>query len=62
MFANLMHLNVYQCNLPYIGNGDVCGLDSDSDGCPDEDFDCNEDQYMKVRTSMHAQAISGINM
>ena len=32
----------------YIGNGKVCGLDSDSDGFPDEGLDCDETFCAKV--------------
>ena len=31
-----------QCNVPtFIGNGTVCGLDTDSDGFPDVKLDCS---------------------
>ena len=34
----------------YIGDGRVCGLDSDSDGFPDEGLDCDEPFCAKVCT------------
>ena len=38
-----------QCNKPtYIGDGRVCGLDSDSDGFPDEGLDCSQYFCSKV--------------
>ena len=35
--------NICQCNLPYIGNGEVCGLDTDGDRCPDAELGCDEE-------------------
>ena len=35
--------------MPYIGDGDVCGLDTDGDGCPDENLGCNEPFCFEVR-------------
>ena len=32
----------------YVGDGRVCGLDSDSDGFPDEGLDCDETFCAKV--------------
>jgi len=33
-----MHNDKLQCNDPtYVGDGRVCGLDSDSDGFPDDE-------------------------
>ena len=38
-----------QCNSPtYVGNGNVCGLDSDSDGFPDVGLDCDQPQCVQV--------------
>ena len=37
-----------------MGDGRVCGLDSDSDGFPDEGLDCNETFCSKVcRNVLH---------
>ena len=38
-----------QCNSPtYVGDGSVCGLDSDSDGFPDVGLDCDQPQCVQV--------------
>ena len=39
---------VPQCNLPFIGNDGFCGLDTDSDGCPDVDLGCLQENCLKV--------------
>jgi len=42
-------LHLLQCNHPvYAGNGVRCGLDSDSDGYPDVQLDCEGQHCMKV--------------
>ena len=39
---------IIQCNNPlFVGNGDVCGLDSDGDGFPDAELKC-DDQYCRM--------------
>ena len=38
-----------QCNSPtFVGDGHVCGLDSDSDGFPDVGLDCDEPSCQEV--------------
>jgi len=38
-----------QCNSPtYVGDGRVCGLDSDSDGFPDVRLDCDQPKCVQV--------------
>jgi len=38
-----------QCNNDtYVGDGNVCGLDSDSDGFPDVGLDCDQPQCVQV--------------
>ena len=38
-----------QCNDPtFVGNGLVCGLDSDSDGFPDVELDCELSSCQRV--------------
>ena len=40
---------ILQCNnLTYVGDGNVCGLDSDSDGFPDVGLDCDLPQCKRV--------------
>ena len=36
----------------YVGDGRVCGLDSDKDGFPDESLDCSEPFCSKVCTKI----------
>ena len=39
---------IIQCNNPlFVGNGDVCGLDSDGDGFPDAELKC-DDQFCRM--------------
>ena len=36
---------VMQCNVPtFVGNGSLCGLDTDTDGFPDVQLDCSVEQ------------------
>ena len=36
---------VMQCNVPtFVGNGSLCGLDTDSDGFPDVQLNCSVEQ------------------
>ena len=45
---HLIYVNL-QCNSPtYAGDGNVCGLDSDSDGFPDVGLDCDQPQCVQV--------------
>ena len=42
-----------QCNAPtFVGNGVTCGLDSDSDGFPDVELDCELSSCQRVNTVM----------
>ena len=59
-----LFLNLFiflQCNAPtFVGNGLVCGLDTDSDGFPDVDLSCDEpscERVIKIHTHacMHTQ-------
>ena len=49
-FISLHQIILYlQCNSPtYVGDGSVCGLDSDSDGFPDVGLDCDQPQCEQV--------------
>ena len=52
MYVQIYTSYICQCNLPYIGNNDICGLDSDGDGCPDDDLGCPEENCRKVCTKL----------
>ena len=43
----------------YVGDGRVCGLDSDSDGLPDEGLDCNQPFCTKVRAKIISLWLNG---
>ena len=38
-----------QCAAPFVGDGDVCGRDSDGDGYPDMKLNCSGSHCVQVR-------------
>ena len=42
-----------QCVASFVGNGEICGKDSDGDGYPDMQLNCNESHCVQVCTYVH---------
>ena len=45
---NFLFIFFFQCGIGYAGDGVSCGRDTDIDGTPDEEIECNEIQCRKV--------------
>ena len=39
-----------QCAAPFVGDGKICGKDSDEDGYPDVALNCNDAHCIQVAT------------
>ena len=49
----LYNIIVLQCTKPaFAGDGVICGLDSDSDGRPDVQLNCADEQCTKVQIDL----------
>jgi len=51
MYSIMHYLSSFyltQCIAPFVGNGMVCGRDSDGDGFPDMKLDCDDPQCQQV--------------
>ena len=51
-----------QCSAPFVGNGMVCGRDSDGDGYADMKLECDDPQCEQVRKLLYNYYQLGICM
>jgi len=52
MSQHLEMLHILQCAAPFVGNGMVCGRDSDGDGYADMKLNCDDPQCEQVSVSV----------
>ena len=45
---NMEFYFIIQCSAPFVGNGKLCGKDSDADGYPDMQLNCNDSYCVQV--------------
>ena len=44
----IIYVHKVSCAAPFVGDGKVCGKDSDGDGYPDMQLNCNDSHCMQV--------------